>query len=70
MIVDFGLPDQNGVEISARIHTISPKMPIVVITGWVLDYDNQTLARSGILRVLRKPVGLAEIEDVIRQAIF
>ncbi|MBI3412984.1 MAG: response regulator [Candidatus Aenigmarchaeota archaeon] len=69
VVINFGLPGENGIEGAARIHETMPHLPIVLITGWLIDFDDEALSKSGIDHVLRKPVGLNGLEEIINRLV-
>ena len=66
VIINLGLPGENGIDGASRIHRMTPDLPIVLITGWLISLDQEAFSNSGITQVLMKPVTLAELEATIK----
>jgi len=62
VLLDLHLPDIYGVEVLARIKEISPKTPVVIITGHGSEEDREICIQQGAHAFMNKPVG---IEDLI-----
>ena len=62
VLLDLHLPDLYGVEVLARIKEISPKTPVVIITGHGSEKDREICMQYGAHAFMNKPVG---IEDLI-----
>jgi signal transduction histidine kinase len=54
VVTDMGMPGMNGAELARRLHSIAPRLPVVMLTGWELDQD-APLPQNVVL-VLSKPV--------------
>ena len=65
VIVDYAMPEMNGLELSRDIKAVSPGAPIILITGWGVELEERQLADSGIDYVLHKPFRLEQLSDVI-----
>lgn len=69
VIMDIRLPDLSGIECMARLKTILPQLPIVILTGYP---DSQNFFRSlmgGARGFLVKPVSPQEFVDAIAQVL-
>ena len=69
IFINFGLPMENGVEGARRIHRTIPEIPIVLITGWMIEFDPEVISGAGITRVLWKPSGLSDIAEIIKYCV-
>ncbi len=71
VITDMTMPEMTGLELASEIHKISPKMPIILLTGYEKDIEQtKTLADYGICKLLIKPVRLADMAATINDVIF
>jgi signal transduction histidine kinase len=67
LIVDFAMPDLNGVEVVGEAREIFPGLPIILATGYAdMDAVGQVIAPD---RVLRKPFQLGDLERAVRDAL-
>jgi CheY-like chemotaxis protein len=58
VITDRAMPDISGTELSRKMVEARPDIPVLLITGYGVDLDPQHVHRSGIRKVLAKPVPL------------
>ena len=54
-LVDLNLSDESGFELIDQIHTQTPALPIIAISGVVGDAALESAKSFGALRILRKP---------------
>ena len=68
VITDLTMSEMTGVELAEKIHKISPKLPIILITGYAEGIDDQgDLNQSGIRKLLKKPLRMTEIASVLKE---
>lgn len=68
VVVDYRLPDLDGVETTRGIRETSPDAAIVVLTADVGEPEVDALLDAGAVSCLTKDRELAEIVDAIRVA--
>ena len=68
VILDIGLPDIDGYEVARRLRKEHPSVFLIALTGYGQQEDKEHAFRAGFDRHLTKPVGLKEIEAVLRKA--
>ncbi|NCD11689.1 MAG: response regulator transcription factor [Epsilonproteobacteria bacterium] len=68
VIADINLPEMNGLEMVAAMHTIAPHLPVIIITS----YDNsENIAESIHQRAysyLRKPIQIDDLQTTLLMA--
>lgn len=69
LILDIGLPGENGFEISARIRKSHPNIYIVMLTALANERDKIKGYQSGADVYLPKPVSPAELNAALQAAI-
>lgn len=69
MMLDFEMPDLNGVEVARRIRQELNLKKIVIIgtTGNVEEHANQVSLLNGMDRVLTKPINLNQISVLFKE---
>jgi two-component system nitrogen regulation response regulator GlnG len=68
VLLDIMLAETSGLEVFERIHTVDPKMPVIFITS-LSSSDTAIKAMTlGAFDYLLKPLDLARIRDLVRQA--
>ena len=67
-LVDYRLPDLDGVETTRAIRTASPITAVVALTAAADDPELAALRAAGAAACLRKDLPVADIVAVIREA--
>lgn len=65
--MDIEMPRMNGMEAIPLIRKDFPGLPIIVLTGFMLE--SSALLESGVFRILYKPLRPSELERHIAQAL-
>lgn len=65
VITDLGMPHIDGRKVASAVKTISPSMPVILLTGW-----GQRLVESGdipahVNRILSKPPKLRDLREAL-----
>jgi ATP-dependent Clp protease ATP-binding subunit ClpA/CheY-like chemotaxis protein len=66
VLLDYMLPDGNGVELGVEFRQIVPEMQVIVMTGSILPPEEESLCEEHDFPVLRKPFLAAEVMNQIR----
>ncbi|WP_082647645.1 response regulator transcription factor [Lysobacter antibioticus] len=61
VLLDVGLPDEDGVSIAAHLRKLSPRVGIVMLTGYDSGPDRMRGLRAGADAYLPKPVDMEEV---------
>jgi CheY-like chemotaxis protein len=65
LVTDVGMPGMGGLELARAAKALAPKVPVVIVTGWV-EREDIARARGGdVDAVLIKPVD----PDALAQAV-
>ena len=65
VITDLGMPDVSGWDVAHAIKKIKPDVPVLLITGWVIDLDEEQ--KKIVDGVIFKPFIRDEISSAISQ---
>ncbi len=60
-LVDYLLPDENGVKLGAELRLINPAMSVLIMSGLDLSNEEQTFCDKADFVMLRKPFLASEI---------
>ncbi|MBF0242821.1 MAG: PAS domain S-box protein [Desulfamplus sp.] len=69
VITDLSMPNISGTQLSEAILKISPKMPIIMCTGFSYNLTSEKIKEMGISALLTKPIIRAEISRAIREVL-
>jgi two-component system response regulator PhoP len=61
VLLDIGLPDEDGFSIAAHLRRLSPRVGIVMLTGYDSGPDRMRGLRAGADAYLSKPVDMEEV---------
>ncbi len=64
---DMGMPVVSGWEIAKKVKDRSPLVPVILITGWGTQYEEEDLTRQCIDLVLSKPLGYEKLKVVLQK---
>ncbi len=56
VLTDLGMPSVSGWEIARHAKSKNPKLPVILVTGWGAQYEEEDLSRRGVDLVLSKPL--------------
>jgi len=62
VVTDLGMPYMDGTEVARRVKEISPRTPVILISGWGGQLEGDGAASPNVDRELGKPT---TVEDVI-----
>jgi CheY-like chemotaxis protein len=69
VIVDLVMPEMDGAECLRRLKMISPRVPVLVCTGYADAQNTHTVLDEGALAIVRKPFGLDELAATVGGAL-
>jgi len=73
VLTDLGMPLKNGWEVARWIKMRSPKLPVVLITGWGENLDEEKVKEAGVDLIISKPFEVNEVlstVDLLRKAVM
>lgn len=66
VLLDVGLPDEDGIEIARYLRGLSPSLGIVMYTGYGRTADRVRGLRAGVDAYLVKPADMNEVIETLR----
>jgi signal transduction histidine kinase/CheY-like chemotaxis protein len=67
VLMDYEMPRMNGPTACAALRAMDCGIPVVGVTGNVLNEDKQLFMEHGAMRVLQKPFSISELEAVLNE---
>jgi DNA-binding NtrC family response regulator len=65
-LLDYMLPDGNGVELGVEFLQAQPRMLVIMMTGTILPPEEEALCEEHDFPVLRKPFLASDVMNQIR----
>ncbi|MEX2262881.1 MAG: AAA family ATPase [Bryobacteraceae bacterium] len=65
-LLDYMLPDGNGVELALQVREMAASLPVIIMTGSVLPPEDEAICEESDFPILRKPFLAADIMNQIR----
>jgi signal transduction histidine kinase/ActR/RegA family two-component response regulator len=66
VLMDYEMPRMNGPTACAALRAMGCGIPVVGVTGNVLNEDKLFFLNHGAVKVIQKPISMADLEDVLR----
>ncbi len=67
--LDIVMPDKDGVETLKEIKEISPRLPVVMMSGYTIEEKREQARTCGAVTCLKKPFEIDDVKDVIRETL-
>jgi len=66
-LVDFKLPDMNGVAVLRQLHQKDPQVRVIMITGYHVEQLLAEAIDDGTVEVLRKPLEIGSVIKILNR---
>ncbi len=67
VLTDLGMPSISGWEIAKKVKCKNPKLPVVMLTGWAIECQEDELSMEGIDMLLSKPLNWVQLTESVRK---
>ena len=67
VISDKSMPKMNGEELVKRMRSLHPTVPIIVLSGFVSNDDDNVLIQNGASKILLKPLSIRDIANEVNE---
>jgi signal transduction histidine kinase/tetratricopeptide (TPR) repeat protein len=65
VISDIGMPGMDGIELCRKLRASSPRLPIVLMSGWASEVDPARAREAGAGALLAKPFAMQQVTDLL-----
>lgn len=69
VVTDFLMPKLSGIDLARQIVGLRPGLGVVLLTGHMEEFQPAQLTQAGVLAVVKKPLTLLELAQVLRRAL-
>jgi CheY-like chemotaxis protein len=70
VFTDIRMPGMDGLEVAERVKASQPWLPVVIVTGYGTQENEDRAEAAGVCGFLRKPLSPASIEYSTREALL
>ena len=67
VFTDIGIPEMSGWEVAKKIKTINDKVPIVLVTGWYVEIEDDEKRTNHVDRVIQKPFQVEQVLSTVQE---
>jgi CheY-like chemotaxis protein len=67
VITDLGMPDLDGNKVAAAIKSLSPRTPVIMLTGWGAMIKSEGEKMAEIDALVSKPPRIGELNELLLQ---
>ena len=67
--LDILMPQKDGIEVLAEIKKMIPQLPVVMMSGYMLEEKRSRANALGAVTCLKKPFEVDDIRRVVKEAI-
>jgi CheY-like chemotaxis protein len=68
ILMDIVMPEMDGIEAFRKIREMDPEAVIILMTAYSEDESIQIVKSEGVHRVIRKPIKIEQLIDMIKEA--
>jgi DNA-binding NtrC family response regulator len=69
MILDYKLPDINGIDVLKEVHQIDPSLKVIMISAYGSPCIKSMAKKFGVYRFLDKPFDVKKLVKVVKDAL-
>ncbi|MEJ5363725.1 MAG: ATP-binding protein [Desulfosoma sp.] len=67
ILTDLGMPEVNGWDIAERAKERRPGVPVVMVSGWGAQYEDEDLSHRGVDLVCSKPLSYQKLLEILER---
>ncbi len=67
LVTDIRMPKLTGIELYHKVRELSPKLPVICLTGYDIDDEAQKLHNEDKIKLLTKPFALKELVFLVKK---
>lgn len=69
VIVDYHLPDIDGMTVASRVHRLAPRAAVILVSGRIDFVPTDSLDGFRVVTFLKKPINLSELSRLVSQLV-
>jgi len=68
VLTDLGMPGMSGWEVARSVKAKDSRIPVVLITGWGVEIDDEEVKNSGVDLIITKPFKIDQVLNIVAEA--
>ena len=68
-LLDYNIPDLNGLDLGQRLQAVRPDLPVILYTGMKLENLGRAAEREGTWKFLNKPLSRTDLSLAVRRVL-
>ncbi len=69
VFTDLAMPGMSGWEVAAATKALRPRVPVVLVTGWDVNLEQENVERAGVDAVVLKPFEVKTMLGLVRSLV-
>lgn len=69
VITDLGMPKMDGWAVAKAVKEMNAMTPVLVLSGWGVQYEKRDLSEYGVNLIIQKPVDRRELTEAIEELV-
>jgi len=69
VVTDLSMPGMSGFDVAREIHRLKPGVPVILLSGWSIQQDDENVRTSGVSQVLIKPCLFEDLLGAVQNAL-
>ena len=69
IVTDLTMPGITGLQLAVSVYEIRDDLPVVLVTGYREELTSEIRNRTGIRKVLMKPVNIQKLSEAVREVL-
>lgn len=69
LITDFAMPEFNGLVLIAKVRGFAPKLPVILISGYLASADRKEAESYAGCQIVDKPLTIATLSEAVARAV-
>jgi signal transduction histidine kinase/DNA-binding response OmpR family regulator len=65
VITDLSMSGLSGLDVTKRIKNVNPMVPIILVSGWVMQQNEDKLREAGVKHILFKPCPIVKLQETV-----
>lgn len=69
VLTDLSMPGMSGWQVAREVKAYNPRVPVILLSGWAIQQDEEKVRESGVDYVISKPCSLKTLKGAVDEAL-